>query len=47
MCRVLADIEMDNFSALMAEHDQGVEKSKPCRYDNEHVDGSGVMYVVV
>ena len=31
----------------MAEHDQGVEKLKPCRHDNEHVDGGGVMPVIV
>ena len=38
---------MDDFSSLMAEHDQGVEKPKPCRHDNEHVDGGGVMHVIV
>ncbi len=39
LCRVLGDIEMDDFSSRMAEDDQGVEKLKPCRYDNKHVDG--------
>jgi hypothetical protein len=38
---------MDDFSSLMAEDDQGVEQLKPCRYDNEHVDGGGVMHVIV
>ena len=47
LCWVLGDIEMDDFSPLMAEDDQGVEKLKPCRYDNEHVDGGGVMHVIV
>ena len=47
MGRVLRDIEMDDFSSLMAEDDQRVEKLKPCRYDNEHVDGGGVMHVIV
>lgn len=32
---------------LMAEDDQGVEKLKPCRYDNEHVDGGKVMPVIL
>ena len=44
---IWGDIEMDDFSSLMAEDDQGVEKPKPCRYDNEHVDGGGVMHVIV
>ena len=47
LCRVLCDIEMDNFSSLVAEDDQGVEELKPRRYDNEHVDGGGVMHVIV
>ena len=47
LCRVLGDIEMDDFSSLMAEDNQGVEKVKSCRYDNEHVDGGGVMHVIV
>src|SRR5512139_831026 len=47
LCRVLRDIEMDDFSAPMAEHDQGVEKLKPYRHDNQHVDGGGVMHVIV
>jgi hypothetical protein len=41
------DIEMDDFSSLMAEDDQGVEKLEPCRYNNEHDDGGGVMHVIV
>ena len=44
---ILGDIEMDDFSSLMAEDDQGVEKLKRRRYDNEHVDGGGVMHVIV
>ena len=38
---------MDDFPSLVAEHDQGIEQLKPCRYDNEQVDGGGVMQVVV
>src|ERR1700682_3606923 len=38
---------MEYFSSLMAEDDQGVEKLKPCRHDNEHVDGGSVMHVIV
>jgi hypothetical protein len=33
----------DDFSSLVAEDDQGIEKLKRCRYDNEHVDGTAVM----
>ena len=47
LCGIWGDIEMDDFSSLMAEDDQGVEKLKPCRHDNEHVDGGGVMHVIV
>ncbi len=47
MCRVLGDIEMDDFSPLMAENEQRVEQLKPCRYDNKQVDGGGVMHVIV
>ena len=47
LCRVLRDIEIDDFSSLMAEDDQGVEKLKSCSFDNEHVDGDGVMHVIV
>src|SRR5882757_5862033 len=47
LCRVLGDIEMDDFSPLMAEDDQRIEQLKPCRYDNEHVDGGCVMAVIV
>jgi hypothetical protein len=45
--RVLRDFEMDDCSSLMAEDDQGVEKLKSCSHDNEHVDGGGVMHVIV
>ena len=38
---------MDNFSSLVTEDDQGVEKPKRRRYDNEHVDGGGVVPVIV
>jgi hypothetical protein len=31
----------------MAEDDQRVKNSKPGSYDNEHVDGAGVMHVIV
>ena len=31
----------------MAEHDQGIEELKPCRYDKKHVDPGGVMQVIV
>ncbi len=44
---VLRDIEMDDFSSLVTEDEQGVEKPKRSRYDNEHVDGGGVMHVIV
>jgi hypothetical protein len=44
---IWGDIEMNDFSSLMAEDDQGVEKLKRCSYDNEHVDGGGVMAVIV
>ena len=37
---------MDDFFAV-AKDDQGVEKRKPCRYDNEHVDGGGIMHVIL
>jgi hypothetical protein len=38
---------MDDFSSLMAEDEQGVENPKPGSYDNEHVDGGGVVHVIV
>src|ERR1700682_4206286 len=38
---------MDDFSSLMAEDEQGVENPRPGRYDNEHVDGGGVVHVIV
>jgi hypothetical protein len=38
---------MDDGSSLVAEDDQGVGKLKCCSYDNEHVDGGGVMHVIV
>jgi hypothetical protein len=38
---------MDDFSSIMAEDDQGVEQLKPYRYDNEQIDGGGVMPVIV
>ena len=47
LCGIRGDIEMDDFSSLMAEDEQGVENLKPGRYDNEHVDGGGVMQVIV
>jgi hypothetical protein len=47
LCRVLRDIEMDDFSSLMAEDEQGVENLKRSRYDDKHVDGGGVMPVVL
>ena len=37
LCRVLGDLEMNDFSSLMAEDDQSIEKLKPCRHDDEHV----------
>jgi hypothetical protein len=40
-------IEMDDFSSLMAEDEQGVENLKLGSYDNEHVDGGGVVHVIV
>ena len=47
MRRVLRDIEMDDFSSLMAEDDQGIEQLKLRRYDKKQVDGGGVMQVIV
>ena len=47
LCWVLGDFEMDDFSPLMAEDHQGIEKPKPSRYDNEHVDGGSVVPVIV
>src|SRR5512139_1567997 len=38
---------MDDFSSLMAEDDEGVEQPKRRRYDDEHVDGGGVMHVIL
>jgi hypothetical protein len=38
---------MDDFSLLMAEDDQGVQKLKPGSYNNEHIDSGGVMHVIV
>jgi hypothetical protein len=38
---------MDDFPSLVAEHDQGIEQLKPCRYDKKHVDGGGVMQLIV
>ena len=35
LCGIWGDIEMDDFSSLVTEDDQGVEKPKPCRYDDE------------
>jgi hypothetical protein len=31
----------------MAEDDQSVEKLKPCRHDNEHVDGGSTIQMIV
>jgi hypothetical protein len=45
--RVSGDIEMDDFPSLVAEHDQGIEQLKPCRYDDKQVDSGGIMQVVV
>jgi hypothetical protein len=47
LCRISGDIEMDDFSSLMIEDDQGIEKLKRRGYDKEHVDGGDVMHVVV
>ena len=44
---IQGDIEMDDVSSLVAEDGHGVEQLKRSRYDNEHVDGGGVMHVVV
>ena len=38
---------MDDLSSLVTEDDQGVEQLKRSRHDNEHVDGGGVMHVVM
>src|ERR1700694_2868752 len=38
---------MDHSSSLMAEDERGVENPKPGSYDNEHVDGGGVVHVIV
>jgi hypothetical protein len=45
--QVTGDIEVDDSSSLVAEHDQGIEKLKLRRYDKKHVDGGGVMQVIV
>src|SRR6202171_3943263 len=36
LCRISGDIEMDDFSSLMIEDEQGIEKLKRCRYDDKH-----------
>jgi hypothetical protein len=47
LCGIWSDLEMDNFSSLMAKDEQSVENLKPGSYDDEHVDGGGVVHVVV
>ena len=43
----LGYLEMNDFSAVMTKHDQGIEKPKRRGCNNEHVDGGNVMHVVV
>jgi hypothetical protein len=47
LCWILGDIEMDDFSSVMSEDDQGIEESKRCGCDNKHVDRRYVGQVVL
>ena len=47
LCRILADIEVDDFSAVMAKHDQSIQDPKRRGCHNEHVDRRDVGLVVV
>ena len=38
---------MKDISSLVTQDNQGVEKLKSCRYNNEHVDGGSVLHVIV
>ena len=44
---IFSDVEVNNFSAVMTEDDEGIEKPKSRGYNNEHVDGGQAMHVVV
>ena len=47
LCRIFADIEVDDLSAVMAKHDQGIQDPKRRGCNNEHVDRRDVGLVVV
>jgi hypothetical protein len=47
LCRIFADIEVDDLSAVMAKHDQGIQDPKRRGCHNEHVDRRDVGLVVV
>ena len=47
LCRILADIEVDDFSAVMIKHDQSIQDPKRRGCHNEHVDRRDVSQVVV
>jgi len=47
LCRIFADIEVDDLSAVMAKHDQGIQDPKRRGCHNEHVDRRDVGHVVV
>ena len=44
---VFGDFEVNDLSAVMAQHDQGIEKPKRRGHNNEHVDRGQAVHVVV
>ena len=44
---IFGDLEVNDLSAVMAEDDQGIEQSKRRGHNNEHIDGSQAVHVVV
>jgi len=47
LCGILSHLEMNDFSAVMAKHDQGIENPKRRGCHNEHVDRRDIGQVVV
>jgi len=47
LCGIFSHLEMNDFSAVMAKHDQGIENPKRRGCHNEHVDRRDIGQVVV
>ena len=47
LCGILGHLEMNDFSAVMAKHDQGVQDPKRRGCHNEHVDCNNISLVVL